>query len=653
MFIMLLLKLSLLFLSLPFSTLLAQDDSDASALLVIKAAVDRSHSLPFFPASHHCHWPGVSCALDGRVDGLLLPSSGLTGPLPVGALARLDRLRVLDLQNNSLAGQLPTADLSRLRSLQALFLDRNLFSGPFPDSLLHLPELLAIDLSHNLLGGPLPPALAALEGLFSLRLEDNFFNGSLPAFNQSSLRIFNVSVNNLSGPVPVTAVLASFDPSAFADNPGLCGALLRKECPTYSFFPPAGSPPTAISHTPASINGETLLPGSFSPSGTSHKKTAMAIGLLVAATALIGVFASSLVIKRKNTSRQQGSDIETPGKNTPSNNIASISEINANSFSSEQIDNTSNGGLESLMATSEERTKRIGKNGSLVFCTGDEQLCDVEQLMRASAEKLGRGSIGSTFKAVLDDGSTVTVKRLDKKNLGAAAKEEFEQLMQRVSSLRHPNLVPLRAYFRASEERLIVYDYQPNGSLCSLVHGSKSTSKPLHWTSCLKIADDVVQGLAYLHETCGLVHGNIKPSNVLLGSDFEARLTDYCLSFFLQPSDNQSVSPGYQSPDIESHRQPVPSSDIYAFGVLLMEILTGKPHSEHPVLTASDLSVWVQSVREEGMIEEQLKMIVDIASACKRSPAELRPNASQVLNMIHQVKEAATQEDDAKSTSSI
>lgn len=197
----------------------------------------------------------------------------------------------------------------------------------------------------------------------------------------------------------------------------------------------------------------------------------MAIGLLVAATALIGVFASSFVMKRKKTPIQQGGDIETPGKNTLNNSIDSISEINAKSYSSEQIDNTSNGGLESPMATSEERVKRIEKNGSLVFCTGDEPLCDVEQLMRASAEKLGIGSIGSTYKAVLDDGSAVTVKRLDKKKLGAAAKEEFEQLMQRVSSLRHPNLVPLRAYFRASQERLIVYDYQPNGSLCSLVHG--------------------------------------------------------------------------------------------------------------------------------------------------------------------------------------
>lgn len=175
--------------------------------------------------------------------------------------------------------------------------------------------------------------------------------------------------------------------------------------------------------------------------------------------------------------------------------------------------------------------------------------------------------------------------------------------------------------------------------------GSKSThSKSLHWTSCLKIADDVMQGLAYLHETCGLVHGNIKSSNVLLGSDFEARLTDNCLSFFLRPSDKLSVNPGYQSPEIKSNQRPVPSSDIYAFGVLLLELLTGRPASEHPDLMASDLSVWVQSAREEGTIEEQLKMIVDIASACICSPLESRPNALQVLNMIQEVKDAATLE---------
>lgn len=91
--------------------------------------------------------------------------------------------------------------------------------------------------------------------------------------------------------------------------------------------------------------------------------------------------------------------------------------------------------------------------------------------MRASAELLGRGNIGTTYKAVLDNRLIVSVKRLDAAKLGMTGKESFERHMDVVGRLRHPNLVPLRAYFHAKQERLLVYDYQPNGSLFSLIHG--------------------------------------------------------------------------------------------------------------------------------------------------------------------------------------
>jgi serine/threonine protein kinase len=91
--------------------------------------------------------------------------------------------------------------------------------------------------------------------------------------------------------------------------------------------------------------------------------------------------------------------------------------------------------------------------------------------MRASAELLGRGTMGTTYKAVLDNRLIVCVKRLDASKLSDGSKEVFEPHMESVGGLRHPNLVPLRAYFQAREERLLIYDYQPNGSLFSLIHG--------------------------------------------------------------------------------------------------------------------------------------------------------------------------------------
>lgn len=119
---------------------------------------------------------------------------------------------------------------------------------------------------------------------------------------------------------------------------------------------------------------------------------------------------------------------------------------------------------------------QVAKSGSLVFCAGEAQVYTLDQLMRGSAEMLGKGTMGTTYKAVLDNRLIVSVKRLDAVKLAGVTQEVFERHMESVGGLRHPNLVPLRAYFQAKEERLLVYDYQPNGSLFSLIHGESCST---------------------------------------------------------------------------------------------------------------------------------------------------------------------------------
>lgn len=125
----------------------------------------------------------------------------------------------------------------------------------------------------------------------------------------------------------------------------------------------------------------------------------------------------------------------------------------------------------------EEKVKKLqmAKSGSLVFCAGEAQDYTMEQLMKASAELLGKGTIGTTYKAVLDNRLIVCVKRLDGFKMTGISKEEFERQMTAVGGLRHPKLVALRGFIQAKEERLLVYDYQPNGSLFSLIHGKSVT----------------------------------------------------------------------------------------------------------------------------------------------------------------------------------
>ncbi|CAN1310709.1 Inactive leucine-rich repeat receptor-like serine/threonine-protein kinase At1g60630 [Linum perenne] len=280
----------------------------------------------------------------------------------------------------------------------------------------------------------------------------------------------------------------------------------------------------------------------------------------------------------------------------------------------------------------------------------------LKDLLKASAETLGRGTMGSTYKAVMESGFIVTVKRL--KDARYPRVEDFRRQMEVIGRLRHPNLVPLRAYFQAKEERLLVYDYFPNGSLFSLLHGTRASGggKPLHWTSCLKIAEDLATGILYIHQNHpGLTHGNLKSSNVLLGPDFESCITDFGLAAFQNPDSPDEPSAAalfYRAPEVRGIRKlPTQPADVYSFGVLLLELLTGKtPFQDLVQEHGSDIPRWVRSVREEetdsgddpvssgNEAEEKLQALVGVAMQCVSRLPENRPAMREVLKMIRDAR---------------
>ncbi|KAL2926448.1 hypothetical protein RDABS01_015689 [Bienertia sinuspersici] len=194
--------------------------------------------------------------------------------------------------------------------------------------------------------------------------------------------------------------------------------------------------------------------------------------------------------------------------------------------------------------------------------------------------------------------------------------------------------------------------------LCLSSKGSRSTrSKPLHWTSCLKIAEDVAQGLAYIHQASKLIHGNLKATNVLLGTDFEACITDYCLSA-LSASSSSSEN---EDPDSARYRSPearnsawkaTPKTDVYAYGVLLLELLSGKPPSQHPFLAPHDMLEWVKSMRgdDDSFDDNNLTMLTEVASMCSLTSPEQRPQMWQVLKMIQNIKATVGSDDAANPT---
>lgn len=400
--------------------------SDRAALLALRNTVGGRTLLWNVTEASPCEWRGVKCSADS-VTELRLPGVGLTGQLPPG-LGNLTQLQTLSLRFNTLSGPLPP-DLANLPQLRNLFLHGNLFSGSIPDFLFSMPSLVQLNLALNNFTGEISPRFNDLRALEALSLENNTLTGSIPELDLPGLRRFNVSFNRLNGSIP--AKLSGMEASAFQGN-SLCGKPLL------------------------SCSG--TEPGSGDDSLSGGAIAGIVIGSLVGLLLIVVVVV--LLCERK-----KGSGGEEKGTRESNPKLA---EVGIPSGKMMADSGTLSAGFSSSSAAAAYANVKGGGGKNLVFFGNAVRAFDLEDLLRASAEVLGKGTFGTAYKATMEVGMAVAVKRLKE---AAVPEKLFREKMEEMARMDHANLVPLRAYYYSVDEKLLVYDYMPMGSLSALLHG--------------------------------------------------------------------------------------------------------------------------------------------------------------------------------------
>nr|DAD28686.1 TPA_asm: hypothetical protein HUJ06_030155 [Nelumbo nucifera] len=586
----------------------------------------------------------VRC-IHGRVTALILPSLDLRGP--VDSLARLDQLRLLDLHGNRLNGTL--LPLTRCSNLKLLYLAGNDFSGEVPADIGSLKRLLRLDLSDNNLRGPIPRQILNLTRLLTIRLQNNVLAGQLPDLSAAlpELRELNLTNNEFYGRVPF-GLLKKFGSRSVAGNEGLCGPNPLPVCSFLDAPPAAASAQTVVQSNPSSLPTSTVAgPAGKEEESRKGLSTGSIVAIVVANSVVLLVIASFAVAYYcGRNSGDNGSSSSSKGRRRSSSNSGDKKMY---------LNDVRGRGGDSDSTTTTNRSK-------LVFFDRRKQF-ELEDLLRASAEMLGKGSLGTVYKAVLEDGCTVAVKRL--KDANPCARKEFEQYMDLVGKLRHPNLVHLRAYYYAKEEKLLVYDYLSNGSLYSLLHANRGPGRiPLDWTTRISLVLGAARGLARIHEEYSglkIPHGNVKSSNVLLDKNGVACISDFGLALLLSPVHAMARLGGYSAPEQGETKRLSQKADVYSFGVLLLEVLTGRLPLQYrsPIRARGaeeeqgvDLPKWVRSVvRDEWTaevfdpellryknIEEEMMAMLHVGLACVAEKAEKRPTMSEVAKMIEDIR---------------
>ncbi|CAH1441996.1 unnamed protein product [Lactuca virosa] len=536
----------------------------------------------------HGNWTGPPCRTNmSRWTGIGCTNSHITH---------------LTLESINLSGSLPIGFLQNITFLSELNLNNNSISGDLP-TLTNLTNLESVFLSGNRFSGPIPSDYLDLPKLTTLEIQENEITGTIPPFNQESLTSLNLSYNKLSGPIPETKILKRFGISSFDHNTGLCGKPLETPCP-------------------------------FSPPPKDKKKTLeiWSIVLIAAAAAIVPFFVILLLFCCYKRFQEKAAKKQKAIEENPNEGVAKAQW--------------------SRSTDDPEKTK------NLEFFDKHKPVFDLDDLLRSSAEVLGNGKLGTTYKATLESGMVVAVKRM--KEMNSLSKKEFVQQMQLLGKLKHQNLVEIVSFYYSKEEKLIIHEFIQNGSLFELLHENRGFARvPLEWTTRVEIMMDVAKGLIFLEQSLSsqkVAHGNLKSSNVLINfteetESVQAKLTDYgCFPLLPSRRSSEKLAIG-KCPEFVEGKKMTNKADVYCFGVLLLEVITGKVAGDNDNNNHEDLLDWVRGVLnsdwsmdifdleilgEKERHEDMLKL-AELALDCTHISPERRPKMTQILIRLQEI----------------
>lgn len=547
--------------------------------------------------------------------------NSLAGTIPK-TVGQLKSLNILDLSENGLYGTVP-AEIGGTTSLMELRMEKNTLTGEIPSSIGNCSSLVSLSLSHNGLTGPIPEALAKLTYLQSVDLSFNKLTGVLPKQlgDLGHLSSFNISHNQLQGELPSNGFFNTISPYSVSANPSLCGAAVNRSCSTVMPKPIVLNPNSTDS-TP-----------STAPS-IRHEKKILSISALIAIGAAAVIFVGVLAITVLNIRVRS---------------VTSCSAAAALTFS---------GGDDFSHSPSTD-----ANSGKLVMFSGDPDFSTGAHALLNKDCELGRGGFGAVYRTVLGDGHPVAIKKLTVSSL-VKSQEDFAREVRKLGKVHHHNLVTLEGYYWTPSLQLLIYEFVAGGNLYKhLYEGSGGCF--LSWNERFNIILGTAKSLAHLHQM-NVIHYNLKSSNILIDSSGEPKVADYGLARLLPMLDRYVLSSkiqsalGYMAPEFACKTVKITEKcDVYGFGVLVLEVVTGKTPVEYMEDDVVVLCDMVRGALEEGRVEDCIDArlqgkfpadeaipIMKLGLICTSQIPSNRPDMAEVVNILELIRCPSESQDD-------